>query len=205
MRPEEQPASVESVPVVWMTAEVIAAMEVEATRHYPVETGGILLGYANALGTQVVVRASVGPGPRAVHRRRGFVPDHAYHELETARIYAESGRVWSYLGDWHSHPCAMLALSRTDRRTFARIARAPDARVPKPLMIVLAGVPVNPPLADAPSGRASQAGTAVTSVNGLDGWRAGAWQVLERPNAVAAALGRVRAATCQIRVITDGV
>ena len=186
-----------------MTAEVIAAMAVEASRHYPLETGGILLGYANASGTQVVVRASVGPGPRAVHRRRGFVPDHAYHELQTARIYADSGRVWSYLGDWHSHPSGTLVLSRIDRRTLARIARAPDARVPKPLMIVFAGVPMNPPLAHAPSGRAWASGAAPSSAIAFDGWRAGAWQILKRPTALAATLGRVRAATCHVRLISD--
>src|SRR5690606_33938556 len=128
----------------------------------------------------MVVRASVGPGPRAVHRRRGFVPDHVYHELETARIYADSGRVWSYLGDWHSHPSGTLVLSRTDRRTLARIARAPDARVPKPLMIVLAGVPMNPPLARGSSGEAWAGGAAPASAIAFDGWRAGAWQILER-------------------------
>jgi integrative and conjugative element protein (TIGR02256 family) len=205
VRPEEQPASVESVPVVWMTAEIIAAMAVEATRHYPLETGGILLGYANASGTQVVVHACVGPGPRAVHRRHGFVPDHVYHELETARIYADSGRLWSYLGDWHSHPSGTLVLSRTDRRTLARIARTRDARVPKPLMIVLAGVPTNPPLAHAPSGRPWADCAAPSSAIAFGGWRAGAWQILERPSALAATLGGVRAAMCHVRLISDEV
>ena len=203
MRPEEEPTSVEGVPVVWMTAEVIAAMEVEATRHYPLETGGILLGYANALGTQVVVRASVGPGPRAVHRRRGFVPDHVYHELETARIYAESERVWSYLGDWHSHPCGTLALSRTDRRTLARIACAVEARAPKPIMMILAGMHGSPPLANRALGRVLQRGVAAMNSVALDGWRASAWQVLDQPGALAAAIGHLRTAMCQVRLATE--
>ncbi|MBW3628883.1 MAG: Mov34/MPN/PAD-1 family protein [Gemmatimonadetes bacterium] len=58
-----------------------------------------------------------------------------------ARIYAASGRVDTYLGDWHTHPGAGAYLSSTDLSTLHRIADCRTARAPTPLMIVLAGGP----------------------------------------------------------------
>ena len=161
----------------------------EAARRFPHETGGILLGYTEAASRQVVVRVSVGPGPRAIHRRTGFVPDHEYHERETARIYRASGRIWTYLGDWHTHPRGALSLSRADRRTLARIARSAEARAERPIMIVLAGGSV------APSSSTTMDGSAG------GGWRAGAWQLLERPSQIDAALGLMEPVRAAVRLL----
>jgi integrative and conjugative element protein (TIGR02256 family) len=126
-------------PLVWLSHAMREALVKEATRAFPLETGGVLMGYADTSDTELVVKAVVGPGPRAVHRRASFVPDHAFHDAAVARHYRESQRRWTYLGDWHSHPAGECSLSRTDRHTLARIAGAPCARVPRPLMLVLAG------------------------------------------------------------------
>ena len=126
-------------PIVWISCAVCDALVEEATRAYPFETGGVLMGYADPSDTELVVTALVGPGPGAAHRRTSFVPDHAFHDAEVARLYRESHRRWTYLGDWHSHPAGESSLSRTDRRTLAHIAGDPGARAPRPLMLVLAG------------------------------------------------------------------
>jgi integrative and conjugative element protein (TIGR02256 family) len=81
----------------------------------------------------------VGPGPKATHGKRRFIPDGDFHDDAIARLYCESGRLHTYLGDWHSHPEGGLDLSRRDRFTFKRIAESPDARAPLPLMVILAG------------------------------------------------------------------
>ena len=128
-------------PLVWFSREVIVQMAAESARTFPLETGGVLMGYIDASGEQAVVHACTGPGPHAMHGAASFVPDHEFHEREVARIYAESGRVWSYLGDWHSHPNGRLGLSTDDRNTLGRIARSVAARVPHPLMAVIAGRP----------------------------------------------------------------
>lgn len=87
----------------------------------------------------VVITNAIGPGPRAMHHPRGFVPDAQYQEHEVARFYEESGRSSTYLGDWHTHPGATTRLSRRDKRTLQLIARSSEARCSRPLMAVLAG------------------------------------------------------------------
>lgn len=97
------------------------------------------MGYWDPLGLEVVITVAIGPGPKARHEHAGFLPDHDYHVAEIASHYDASGRRYTYLGDWHTHPLGSGKLSRQDRRTLARIARAPEARARQPLMLVAAG------------------------------------------------------------------
>lgn len=137
--------------VAWFVATAWHQVIAETHARAPLETGGVLLGYwvhrrderydAPApswhSGAEVVITHALGPGPKAIHQRDAFSPDHEFHAHEVARIYAESGRMLTYLGDWHSHPTGTARLSRRDRTTLARIARSPDARAPHPLMLVI--------------------------------------------------------------------
>ena len=66
------------------------------------ETGGVLFGYR--VGTEVVVTAATGPGPRARHGARSFEPDSAYCQRLLGAVYRESGGAIAYQGDWHTHP-----------------------------------------------------------------------------------------------------
>lgn len=95
------------------------------------------MGYFN--GVDVVITDWIGAGPSAKHETASFEPDYDYQEREVAKIYHASGRVTTYLGDWHSHPGGGLTLSRTDRRTLERIANHPAARARRPLMMILSG------------------------------------------------------------------
>lgn len=115
------------------------AMRAEAERVFPFETGGVLMGYWARAHDEVVITHVVGPGPHAEHRIHSFMPDYEYQEEEVARIYAASGRVATYLGDWHSHPLEDVYLSSRDRRTLGRIARHAEARAPVPVMAVVGG------------------------------------------------------------------
>lgn len=124
--------------VVWVSDAAVSDLLAEASTKAPSETGGVLLGYQVANGDVTVITAVVGPGPNAEHSSTRYVPDHEYQELEIARVYAESGRCTTYVGDWHSHPGGALYLSRTDVRTLRTIARHKDARLAHPVMIVAA-------------------------------------------------------------------
>ena len=129
---------------VWIPRNLLERVIAEADRHYPQETGGVLLGYWDAGGREAVITNLIGPGPEAVHKRHGFIPDYAYQEARIAEHYEASGRLHTYLGDWHTHPdTAQAGLSWRDRQTLRRIASAPDARSPVPLMGVLSGRPEN--------------------------------------------------------------
>ena len=118
--------------------DVLGRIVEEADARVPDETGGILLGHCGADGDAIVMHV-VGPGPRAVHLPDAFVPDYEYQEDEVARLYAESPRRLDYLGDWHTHPGGGAYLSPRDERALRTIAAYRPARVPRPVMLVLAG------------------------------------------------------------------
>jgi len=111
-------------------------MLAEGRRTLPLETGGVLMGYAT--DACITVTAVIGPGPRAVHRRHSFEPDAEWQQAKVAELYERSGRTDSYLGDWHTHPNGTTRLSFRDWLAALRIASYRDARCPNPLMVVLA-------------------------------------------------------------------
>lgn len=127
--------------VAWTSHTVLRGLEAQASQHSPNETGGVVMGYwvseSVRDGMQVVVTDWIGPGPNAKHRPESFIPDHEYQEEQIARRYAASGRLMTYLGDWHTHPAAPGVMSERDRATMRRIARHGAARVTHPLMIIL--------------------------------------------------------------------
>lgn len=121
----------------WLTRTAEKVIRSEAARHPDQETGGVLLGYFSPEGS-VVVADATGPGPDASRSCDSFHPDIAWQRQEVAVRYAESGRINTYLGDWHTHPNGVLVLSPTDRRTLRRISQTATARVPQALMAILA-------------------------------------------------------------------
>jgi integrative and conjugative element protein (TIGR02256 family) len=122
---------------VWLPRQAQEAMAAQVAAAEPDETGGILLGYEVPADCAVVVTDLVGPGPDAIATSAHFDPDGKWQEKEVARIYEESGRHASYLGDWHSHPGGRTRPSRQDRRTARQIAKHSEARVPNPLMLIV--------------------------------------------------------------------
>jgi integrative and conjugative element protein (TIGR02256 family) len=120
----------------WLTPALVEKMTTEAERTTPLETGGVLLGYL-ASGGDIVAVAAIGPGPKATHRRRRFEPDSSWQREQIAREYEASGRVHTYLGDWHSHPGGGATPSRRDERTARHISRHRAARARQPLMVIL--------------------------------------------------------------------
>ena len=111
----------------------------QADLYQPYETGGCLLGYWVKPLEEVVICEIIGPGPNAEHFKFKFVPDYDWQASRIAEIYKESGCYYSYLGDWHSHPNHSSAdLSWRDRRTLRKIASYPPARMPHPLMAIIA-------------------------------------------------------------------
>jgi integrative and conjugative element protein (TIGR02256 family) len=123
----------------WIYKNALAFMVQEFRRSLPNETGGVMVGYWLANSEGAVITHVVGPGPCARHGKMSFIPDGAYHDSEVARLYEESGRLHTYLGDWHSHPNSSTNLSPTDRRTLLKIANHAEARLPTPLMAIIAG------------------------------------------------------------------
>lgn len=122
---------------IWISTQDWTRLTALAEETFPKETGGIFAGYFS--GDDVIVTDVIGPGPNAVHKRWSFRPDAEFHESEIARIYAESNRMYYYIGDWHTHPNGAAGLSRTDRRTLSHIAKFKESRLNSPTMLILAG------------------------------------------------------------------
>lgn len=125
--------------VLWIADVALAEMRALATRHAPLETGGVLLGYT-ADNQQVVVTWQIGPGPQAKHRRLRFRPDYDYQQTELERHFERTEGRETYLGDWHTHPSGECALSWLDKRVLARIASSASSGTRRPIMIILADI-----------------------------------------------------------------
>jgi integrative and conjugative element protein (TIGR02256 family) len=116
-------------------------MRSDADRWYDKETGGSFMGYWSADRTAVVT-AMIPCGPNATHERDRFRPDQDWQQDEIAKHYQRSGRLDTYLGDWHTHPDATYGqLSGADRACLKTIIRTSAARASKPVMMVMCGRP----------------------------------------------------------------
>lgn len=126
----------------WFSEAALQDLGAEANRAYPLETGGVLVGYFSEHGEPVVFGAT-GPGPAAVHRRQRFTPDHAWQCQQLDHIFDKSSGTLVYVGDWHTHPDASPRMSWLDHRTLRAIARHREAKVSNPLMLIGGGSPQN--------------------------------------------------------------
>jgi integrative and conjugative element protein (TIGR02256 family) len=120
--------------IIWIKKSVLETIKEDLHKWYPVETGGVLMGYWN--GDEVVISQIIDGGPKASRTRKSFNPDHDYQLEEISRIYKLSGRTETYLGDWHTHPDAKAYLSNRDKKTLSNIAKHKAARQPMPLMMI---------------------------------------------------------------------
>jgi len=132
------------MPVVWIKRKALTRLNKEVTDKSPMETGGILLGYINYSpdNCDIVVTDAVGPGRNSTHGEFSFTPDSKYHDGAIARRYTSSGRIVTYLGDWHSHPGGRPSLSRRDKATLVAIAEYQPSRARNPIMLIV-GTPVS--------------------------------------------------------------
>lgn len=120
----------------YLPSHLAGSVESEAEAWAPLETGGMLLGYRE--GSNVVVQNILSAGPGAVRGASKFEPDGAWQQTRLDKIYEQSGRITTYLGDWHSHPRGGARPSKTDRETYQRVADEPESRAPNPVILIAA-------------------------------------------------------------------
>ena len=121
----------------WLRQSAQIDMEAEADRAHPLETGGVLIGYATRNG--LVVERIVGPGPMATATRTSFLPDTAFQQSELNRIYQLSAGKETYLGDWHSHPDGVPARpSQDDEILLNTVHRKMSVEGLPALMVIVA-------------------------------------------------------------------
>lgn len=120
---------------VWIPRILLSEMTDEIERYAPLETGGSFFGY-HSDDNDIVITHRIEAGPFAKRTIRSFEPDQTYQLRTMEKLFYESGKSLSYLGDWHSHPSSSAQLSLRDRRTLGKIAKSPDAKCPQPIMMV---------------------------------------------------------------------
>ena len=124
---------------VWLSKKLLRILAKEVEEKFPKETGGILVGYIS--NSDYVITHIIGPGPQAVHTADKFIPDHDFQCEEIAKHYKHTEGSETYLGDWHSHPNAPAYLSNQDKSTFRKIAQFKEAKISKPIMMILGTEP----------------------------------------------------------------
>lgn len=123
---------------IWICESEFSEMKNEASQKYPLETGGVLVGYV-ANDCTPVVMAAIGPGENAKHARTRFHPDHDWQCEQLDKFYVQSQGLLVYLGDWHTHPNGSPQMSWLDCRTLRSIARHSSAQCDAPLMLIGGG------------------------------------------------------------------
>ncbi|RWD60494.1 MAG: hypothetical protein EOS36_20850 [Mesorhizobium sp.] len=125
--------------VVWLPRSVVYVMKSDADQWYDKETGGTFMGYWAETRVAVVTRM-IPAGPNAKRTRCSFLPDQDWQQAEIAKHYHRSGRLDTYLGDWHTHPDTFSnRLSGTDRACLRNVIGTPSARASTPIMMLMCG------------------------------------------------------------------
>ena len=133
---------------VWLDLVARAQIEREARRFRLRETGGPLFGFDDEDSDQLVVVGAGGPGPRAKHRRRLFVPDRDAVDRAIARVHDASEGRYAFLGSWHTHPLGRPTPSPTDIATARDVVADEATELPRPLVLIHATNPLRRTLRD---------------------------------------------------------
>lgn len=112
----------------------LKAMLDYATRDYPRETGGVLLGkYTPSMALAIVTEVS-GPPEDSSKERSGFWRGVLGLQAMISRLWKEQQY---YLGEWHVHPDGPPVPSTTDHDQMRAIAENSSYQCPEPLLVIL--------------------------------------------------------------------
>lgn len=127
---------------VLLNASTLKQMQDLVSENPRVETGGVLAGLITENGDIAVTHAS-GPGPLAVMASTRFEKDVEYCQSFLDDLFLSSGKKFSYIGEWHSHPMRDNQPSGTDIKSLSAIASQKEYLTDMPLMIIFSndGVP----------------------------------------------------------------
>lgn len=100
------------------------------------ETGGVLIGYVDANGEAVALRATTA-GPKAIRSRTEFRRDVAHCQEVLDQAARELGERGSYIGEWHSHLARQAAPSPIDMESLFGISGAPNYLTRCPVLLIV--------------------------------------------------------------------
>jgi len=118
-----------------MTEEVRRSIISETESSTDAETGGVLIGFVDADGRGVAVRAT-GPGPEAKRSATLFRRDVAHVQQQLDEAAEELGCRGMYIGEWHSHLVRDPAPSVLDIESLFAISKVPNYLTRCPVMVI---------------------------------------------------------------------
>jgi len=125
---------------VFIAEKAYQQIQTEVKRHPGKETGGIMVGFRTPMA--LIVSSVSGPGPSAIHLPFSIQFDEAYCNRRVKQLQRQ-GKVFKYIGDWHSHPFSKLKPSKVDKYSF-KVKSLTHYGTTNPLMIIAGPDPLIP-------------------------------------------------------------
>lgn len=122
--------------IVLIPKQVVTAVQAASAKHYPLETGGFLIGLRR--GQHIEVTGLTHQAEGDIATRLSFERAGPAHRDHIHAAWSKSAEAETLVGDWHSHPNGSRTASSTDRRAWRKLARSVNQPV---LGIIECGVP----------------------------------------------------------------
>lgn len=126
--------------MIYILKSLVKSILKETNAHYPLETGGMLLGYIEKKNYYVL--DLIEAGPDAVHKLNYFLPDSKFQQPILEQKFIKSNGLITFLGDWHSHPNEDSYMSKLDMETLKNISEDEGAQITCPIFIIIATSPL---------------------------------------------------------------
>lgn len=91
--------------------------------NFKIESGGIIVGTLNIHENQVIVTDITLPYVNDVRKSNMFKRDSFGHQEEMDKLWEESNRTKTYLGEWHTHKQDIPVPSWIDKNDWKRISK----------------------------------------------------------------------------------
>lgn len=117
------------------TPEVVEKLCAYATRHYPNEFGGLLVGRYEENGRIVHVQDIIIP-TRFLSTFTSFFRRNDGVRKKLTAFHAQTPSL-VYVGEWHTHPNCPAVPSGTDLRSMGEIVQSPAVIIANPLLLII--------------------------------------------------------------------
>lgn len=92
---------------------------------YCIESGGILIGRIDSDSKKIYLDDITEPYVGDKRSKYRFVRLEEGHQGYMDRVWKESGKKLTYIGEWHTHNQSKILASSVDKNNWRRIARQP--------------------------------------------------------------------------------
>ena len=113
--------------------EVLDRITQSSTQHYPLEAGGLLLGYRKDACIEII--DCTEPSGTDIATPTRFVRQDRHHQSYAFQKWSTSGKRMDWIGEWHSHPSGSPDPSWIDLKSWRKIILRNDA----PMVFVILG------------------------------------------------------------------